>query len=295
MNTIGVIANHDKPEVARVLAKLVTWARDRGKKLITDEPLSAEASQARFTPAHSESLRARFDGCDLVLALGGDGTLLYAARIIAPLGVPVLPVNLGSLGFHTQVRPDELLPALDSFADGNRPTQNRVMLQAELVGPEVEGLPMQTPVLALNDVVVSRTAWGRMVHLRIHVNGRPASDLFADGLIIATPTGSSAYNYAARGPVLEPSLEAFILAAICPHRMNFSPIVLPATSALRLEFHPRKPTEEAHLLIDGWHCCSVSHEHSLNISRAPMYLRLVVFEDDFFEKLREKLAWGGLN
>jgi NAD+ kinase len=279
-----------------VLGRILSWAAPKGVEITSN--LDAGGSLEGEAPGRlpdDDSLRESFAGADVAVTLGGDGTLLYAAHVVAPLAIPVLSVHLGSLGFHTQVEPGNIIKCLDVVLAGEFRTEPRLLLQAELDGPGVSGDPTKPRImLALNDVVVSKSAWGRMVHLRICINGKPASDLFADGLVIATPTGSSAYNYAARGPVLEPSLEAIVVNSICPHRMNFSPLVLGPNTAITVEFHPRKSLEEAQLLVDGQAWCFVSHEEKLKISRAPMYLPLIVFEDTFFQRLREKLAWGGL-
>lgn len=288
MKRIAVIANYDKPEVRDVLGALRSWAAGKNAEVVTDEGRPAATTG---NAEELDALRGMFGGCELGVTLGGDGTLLYTARVLAPLEIPILAVNLGSLGFHMQVGPGQLVEALEAVAAGRHRIQPRVMLHVWI---EREG-KKSAPVFALNDVVVARAVWGRMVHLRLSVNGHAATDLFADGFVISTPTGSSAYNYAAGGPILTPSLEAFVMNAICPHRMNFSPVVISSSSVITIEFHPVKAAEEAHLIVDGWHWCGVSHGQTLNISRAPMYLPLIVFEDDFFEKLREKLAWGGLH
>lgn len=299
MKRIAVVANRDKPRAFIELEKIQQWAQDHGIDVATDLrelPGGDTPCAGGFILSNIHEIRQRYQGCDLAVTLGGDGTLLYGAHIFAPLGVPVLAANLGNLGFHAQIVPDEILTALDAVLAGDFRTEPRLLLQAQLQSAESE--PEQTRdgvTFALNDIVVSRSAWGKMVHLRLFANGQAISDLSADGLVVATPTGSSAYNYAARGPILEPDFEAIVLNAICPHRMNFSPLVVSANTEVVIAFHPRKPLEEAQLLVDGQPWCSVSHDEELKISRAPMYLPLIVFENNFFRKLREKLAWGGLS
>lgn len=297
---IAVIAHALKPEAATVLGQLQDWAEKNECEIVTNlaqgkEP-GHEISLAEEALLDDEEVKRRFQGAECVVTLGGDGTLLYAAHLVAPLGIPVLAVHLGSLGFHTQIEPSRLLTNLERFRKGDYRIEARMLLQVEVTphGGSLAQERQRGEMLALNDVVVSKSAWGRMVHLRIHVDERPASDLYADGLLVSTPTGSSAYNYAARGPVLEPQMEAIVLNAICPHRINFTPIVLSGNHQIRVEFHPRKPSEEAQLLVDGRPWGTVSHLDVLKIYKAPVYLRLIVNEDRFFEKLREKLAWGGL-
>lgn len=294
MKRIAVVANHEKEHVSEVVAQVRDWGARHGVEVVvafSDGSDKRPVPQLQFDPERMRELRAEFSGCDLALTLGGDGTLLVAAHAVAPLGIPVLSVNLGSLGFHTQVEPEGLAGALDLVATGEFRTEARLMLEARL---ERDGDGAPETALALNDLVVAKSAWGRMVHLRVGVDGVPATDVFGDGLVVSTPTGSSAYNYAARGPVLDPGLEAMLINVICPHGMSFSPVVLRPTSRVEVEFHPRKPLEEANVFVDGQPWSAVSHLDRLKISRAPMYLPLIVLADDFYTKLRTKLAWGGL-
>lgn len=296
---MAVVAHALKPRAMELLRDLQEWARHHGYDIVsnlatesTSEPERAIADTVTETDA---VVRQRFEGATWAVTLGGDGTILYAAHLVAPLGIPVLAVHLGSLGFHTQVEPEDLAAALDALDRGEFTVEKRMMLSVAREGdaPEQPSACAEG-MLALNDVVVSKSAWGRMVHLRIGVDGQPASDLYADAFLVATPTGSSAYNYAARGPVIEPGLEALVLNAICPHRLNFAPIVLGAHHVVTVDFHPSKPSEQAQLLVDGRPVCCVGHGERLKICKAPMYLGLIIFKDRFFEKLREKLAWGGL-
>jgi NAD+ kinase len=298
MKRIAIIANREKPGIAAALAATEAWAARNGVKL--DSNLSIQQEAQAGTSYHSpfgnvsmEDLRERFAGADLAITFGGDGTLLFGAQLVAPLGIPVLAVNLGSLGFHTQVLPENLEACLDTIKSGEFRTESRVLLQASVQNRDEEsGKPFR--VIALNDIVLTKSAWGHMIHVRLHINGHPVADVSADGLIISTPTGSTAYNLAAGGPVVSPGLEVIVVNAICPHRMRFSPLVLPANAEILLGFHKRKALEEAQVLSDGQTWRMVSDDDTLKISKAPVYLPLIVFKDDFFEKLRTKLHWGGL-
>jgi NAD+ kinase len=167
-----------------------------------------------------------------------------------------------------------------------------MMLQVELPASRQNSQP-QT-MLALNDVVISKSAWGHMVTLGITIDEQVVTDIAADALIISTPTGSSAYNYAAGGPVLYPDMDAFILNALCAHRMRASPLVVPGEARINVTLRQRRPGDSAQVLTDGqpWHF--IADKETLKISMAPMYLPLMVFENDFFGKLRNKLRWGGL-
>lgn len=296
LNRIAVLGNREKPGMQSALHEVEEWARSIGATVETNPARkkpskSSRSSEGPFGPSSIEQLQQQFAGADLIITLGGDGTLLFSAQVAAPLGIPVLSVNLGSLGFHTQVSPENLRSALQEVAQGSARIENRMLVQAVL--QTTDGTEVRRAI-ALNDVVVSKNAYGHVVHLRVRINGKPATDVSADGLLVATPTGSSAYNYAAGGPVLGPTLDALVLNAICPHRMYFSPIVIPADAELLVEFHPLKSIEEAQFLVDGQPCSTISRDQQLKISKAPMYLPLIVFDDDFYGKLREKLRWGGL-
>jgi len=304
LQKIAVIAHAHKLQAQVLLKEIESWADQHNYEVVTN--LAGEAPPADSENATGDSvlvpddkLIESFRDAAWAITLGGDGTILYAAHVVAPLHIPVLAVQLGNLGFHTQVEPKELKEALDAMHENRYRVENRMTLKVELLpsshdNGEALRLPRSNGILALNDVVVAKTAWGRMVHLRIHVDDEPASDLYADGFLVATPTGSSAYNYAARGPVVEPGMEAMVLNAICPHRINFSPLVLASHRTIRVAFHPRKQSEEAQLVVDGRVWCSVPQNLELKIYKAPVYLRLVVFENRFFARLRDKLAWGGL-
>ncbi|MBX7245729.1 MAG: NAD(+)/NADH kinase [Candidatus Sumerlaeaceae bacterium] len=301
MKRIAVIANPHKDGARSALEQVRAWARAHGVEALVNtdlQPLTENADGGTFDISRREELREAFAGADLAITLGGDGTLLYGAGVLGPLQLPMLSVNLGSLGFHTQAGPENLVHCLDAILAGGFRTEKRLLLETEILRAEPATSGEDVPegkMLALNDVVISKSAWGRMIHLRLSVNGQDVTDLSADALIVATPTGSSAYNYAANGPVLAPTLDAIVINAICPHRMVFAPLVLGADAELTVDFHQRKPLEVAQVLVDGQRWGSVLQAERLKISRAPMYLPLIVFHDDFFQKLRDKLAWGGLN
>lgn len=300
MKRLAVIANPHKTGAAEALEQLRAWAAQHGVQLssnLDENEGIAEPPARAFDAERRAALARRFAGCDAAVTLGGDGTLLYAVHIIGPLGIPVLPVNLGSLGFHTQATAATMLQCLTAVASGNFLTEPRLLLETTIEKPNGSTADNAAPsrLLALNDVVVSKRVWGRMVHLTVLVDGYTVSNVSADALLVATPTGSSAYNYAAGGPILAPSLEAIVLNAICPHRISFTPLVLSGNSVVRVRLQQRKPIELAQVLVDGQLWLDALDDETLKISRADVYLPLITFKDDFFRKLREKLAWGGLN
>ncbi len=292
---LGVLANLDKSGIEPIFEQVATWAVRNGYQVVsnTDGGFNARASDGSpFGVEGQAQLADKFSDAELLITMGGDGTLLYAAQLVAEAQIPVLSVNLGSLGFHTQVSPHNLEECLSLVSNGECEIENRMMLQASLPATQ-ESQPQQTK-LALNDVVVSKSAWGHMVTLGITIDEQVVTDIAADALIISTPTGSSAYNYAAGGPVLYPDMDAFIINALCAHRMRVSPLVVPGEASIEVSLRPRRAGDSAQILTDGQPWQIIADEEILKISMAPMYLPLMVFENDFFGKLRNKLRWGGL-
>ena len=289
LRRVGVLANLEKSGVKDAFARIQAWSSENGYEL-TANMLIAHEGPSLGNPFGVEAakLKQMFCNVDVLISLGGDGTLLFASELAAPAGVPVLSVNLGSLGFHTQVGPDDLGDCLNRMSSGNYVIEKRMMLQTSLEDSNAEAH------LALNDIVISKSAWGHMVTLRLSIDGAVLTDISADALIVSSPTGSSAYNYAAGGPVVYPAMDALILNALCAHRMRVTPVVVPPDSKLTVSLRPRRPEDFAQVLTDGqpWH--SMTDSETLKISRADVYLPLIVFENDFYGKLRDKLRWGGL-
>lgn len=287
---LGVLANLEKSGVREIYAEITAWAANHDVNVVSNEnfvPDKADLSVNPFGTDDTAQLIELYKDSDILVTLGGDGTLLYAAQLVAHDQIPVLSVNLGSLGFHTQVSPHNLQECLMYLLRESLQVEKRMLLQAEMTNDPPY-------VLAMNDMVIAKSAWGHMVTLRIGINGETVSDIAADALIVASPTGSSAYNYAAGGPVIYPSMEALILNALCTHRMQVSPLVIPGDAVIEVTLRPRRPDDSAQILNDGQPWRTIHDEETLKISRAPMYLPLIVFEDDFFGKLRDKLRWGDL-
>jgi NAD+ kinase len=294
---IALLANWEKQGVGALAEKLRYWAQQRGWVVVgnPEEPDTGSAPDSTATPfgtLSKDQLTDHYQDCSLMVTLGGDGTLLYGGQVAAPLSLPVLSVNLGSLGFHTQVGPETLIQALDTVAENRHRVEMRLMLESQVLSSQDQ--ERHSGVLSVNDVVVARHAWGHMVNVRVWINEALATDITADGVIISTPTGSSAYNFAAQGPVLHPSLETVVMTAVCPHRMRLTPLVMPADSVIEIQARSRRPGERCVVLADGQQWADIGPKETLKISRAPVYLRLIVFEDDFYGKLRDKLRWGGL-
>ena len=244
---------------------------------------------ARWPVVDREALAS---AADVVIAFGGDGTLLDAARAVANSGadVPLIGVNLGRLGFLTDIGRAEMTAALAALLAGRTRIESRLMLQATVTTPSA---PIGAARLALNDVVVTRGALSRMVEVEVKVDGQFVCDVKADGLIIASATGSTAYNLSAGGPIVHPSVDALLLTPIAPHTLTNRPVVLPADS--RIELHPTVTTHSDLLVtVDGQTGVPIEAESIVTIERAPRRLRLIhTSSRTHFDMLREKLKWGG--
>lgn len=289
---VAVLANLEKTGVRQAYDHVEKWAVASGRELVSnlDGKTSEPGVGSPFGFADPQTLADRYAGADILITMGGDGTLLYAAQVTGGGKIPVLSINLGSLGFHTQVSPHNLDSCLSHIGDGNFAVENRMILEAQVESP----LGGSKTTLALNDIVVAKSAWGHMVTLHIKADGETVSDVAADALIVCSPTGSSAYNYAAGGPVLYPNMDAIVLNALCAHRMRVSPVVIPGSCELEVTLKPRRTGDFAQVLNDGQPWQKIAEHVTLKISKASMYLPLIVFENDFYGKLREKLRWGGL-
>jgi len=288
VSAIGVIARPDLAEAAPALRELVAWLRRRGVEVVLEERTAVLADgsggKADWTLAPAREVAAQVDA---VVVLGGDGTLLGASQHIdRPL--PIVGVNFGSLGFLTEVTLAELYPTLESVLEGRYKYEERRMLRGLV---RREGHPDVTDD-ALNDVVVTKATLSRIIELDVSVDGLFVSTFRADGLIVSSPTGSTAYNLAAGGPILHPTLPATVLTPICPHMLTNRPLVVSDGSAIEVRL--RAPQDgEVHLTFDGQRGFPLRRQDSVKVTRSPRTLRLVTAPGrDYFEVLRTKLKWG---
>lgn len=282
VRTVGLISKPGSPTGAEVVPKLIAWLRDRGLHIRCD------GETAAYT--HGEEGMAREDvpeGCELVIVLGGDGTLLSAARSIGHREIPLFAVNLGGLGFLTAITKDELFAELERAMCGEHRVAKRKLLTTELV----RGGRVCANYDALNDAVLAKSEIARMIDLQAYVDEQFVADYKADGLIICTPTGSTAYSLAAGGPIIFPSVPAICLTPICPHMLTNRPVLVPETSVVRVV--SRAPNDNVFLSIDGQIGCAVeegdvivcrSSQFALHLIRPPRAM--------FFDVLRQKLKWG---
>ncbi len=282
IKTVGIISKPAVPAGGDVVPNLISWLQARSIQVRYDERTAHYARRSDGLP------RAEVpEGCDLVIVLGGDGTLLAAARAIGKREIPLFAVNLGGLGFLTAITIDELYPELERALRGEHRIGRRKLLHAEVrrAGEIVSRFE------ALNDVVLTKATIARMIDLDTYVDRQCVCAYKADGLIVSTPTGSTAYSLSAGGPIIFPSVPAICLTPICPHMLTYRPVLVPETSVV--EVHCRSEDDNVYLTIDGQigeplkkddAVVCRSSEYALNLIRPPRMM--------FFDVLRQKLKWG---
>jgi NAD+ kinase len=280
---VGIVAKPRKEELPAIVPKLAEWLRGRKTEVLFD-PIAAASCLPAQKETKPEEMAARVD---LLIVLGGDGTLLAAARQFTEREVPILAVNLGGMGFLTSVTLDETFPLLEIVFAGKHRLSPRMMLQAEVH----RGGKAILHERALNDAVMTKTAMSRILDFDVTVDGLPLGRYRADGLIVSTPTGSTAYSLAAGGPILFPVLQAFLLTPICPHMLTNRPLVLPDSVRLEIDFSALE--EQAYLTLDGQVGLELERNDRVTISRSPHRVMLVrPQEQTYFKVLRNKLRWG---
>ena len=288
IRTAALIARHTLPEALAALTDAAAWLGVHNCTPVIEE---ASARQARLETRWPTVPRARIGvGADVVLTFGGDGTLLGAASAVAQSAVdtPVLGINLGRLGFLTEVSRAELVPALEALIAGRFHLESRLLISGEV---ERDGQTSASH-LALNDIVVTRGAFSRMIEVDVTIAKQSVWRVQADGLIIATATGSTAYNLSAGGPIVHPEVDALVLTPIAPHTLTNRPLVLPATT--RVTLRPDiAPQADVVLTFDGQYGVPLVAHDAVHVVRAPRVLRLVrISSRTHFDMLREKLKWG---
>jgi len=275
---VGLVIKPHAPDIKNILQELIRYLEKRGIVCVL-EGLAADKLKREKGIAR-EDLPGKVD---LVVVLGGDGTLLSIAHLAAQKSVPVLGVNLGSLGFLTEVPLNEMFLTLDSFFKGNQEIiSSRRLLRAKFKGKTY---------YCLNDVVINKGALARMIQFIIWINDKEIAILRSDGLIISTPTGSTAYSLAAGGPIIKPYIPAIILAPICPHTLSFRPMVISSNSKIKVKL--LTAGEEVYLTLDGQRGDLLVKNDIVNIEEAPFELQLISSpKRNFFDLLKEKLGWG---
>jgi NAD+ kinase len=287
---VGIVAKANLRAATSHLSDIADWLTARGVEAVFDPAtaslLPATAPRTRTTASKSDLARE----VHMVLVLGGDGTLLSMADCIGEAGsaIPILGVNFGSLGFLTEVTLPELYPSLQAALDGRAPIEQRLMLAATTTR---EGQVFARSI-ALNDAVVTKAARSRMIDLSVMVGEEFVTRVKADGLIIATPTGSTAYNLAAGGPIVQPNVDALVLTPIAPHTLTNRPVVIPAASAVRVQPNMEE-RDEVFVTFDGQAGFQLRAGDEITVCRSRSVLRLIKPSTrSYFEVLRTKLKWG---
>ncbi|MDE3169782.1 MAG: NAD(+)/NADH kinase [Acidobacteriota bacterium] len=279
----GIISKPIRERICEVVPPLLQWLLARKVDVLFDQETRGCVGFGPEGMAR-EAMAAKID---LAIVLGGDGTLLSAARALAGHDVPILPVNLGGLGFLTSVTLDELYPLLEETIAGNYRTSVRIMLDAE-VRSNGASAGRQS---ALNDAVANKGALARMLDFDVYVDQDRVGRYRADGLIVATPTGSTGYSLAAGGPIIDPELDAFVVTPICPHMLTNRPLVIPGTARIDLDFAAAE--EPVYVTLDGQTGFQLKANDRVTITKSEKRVTLVRAPDKtYFEILRSKLRWG---
>lgn len=273
MKTYGLIYNQHRPGAERMVRELVAWLKSRGIRPLAESGL--EDLQAA-TAGGAEVAR----DCDLVLVLGGDGTMLRAVRLMDDQQKPVLGINLGSLGFLTEISQDRTYQSLEQVIRGQYRVEQRAIIRAEYGGQTHH---------ALNDFDIRVPT--RLVELTVSIDGELVSRYFADGLLVATPTGSTAYSLSAGGPVVDPDMDAYVITPVCPHTLSLRPMIVSMDKTIAVNVQGKN--EEAVMVADGQTVARLNDNRPLTISRADRRALLVKPDSSsFYNLLRTKLKWG---
>jgi NAD+ kinase len=289
LNRVGVVARRDLQAGSGVLAEIAGWLQAHGIQAVFDTDTAVLAGVPKEWPIATRDDLPKH--VDFMVVLGGDGTLLGMANRIASSGadIPILGINFGSLGFLTEITLDEVLAALASVAAGTSPIDERMMLRGRTMR---SGQPFEERN-ALNDIVVNRGSLSRIIDMSISIGGQFVTNVRADGLIVTTPTGSTAYNLAAGGPIVHPDVDALVLTPIAPHTLSYRPIVIPSGSEIRIKPLIGSDTDEIYATYDGQHGTRLHPGDEVIVERTERRLKLVRSSSrTYFEVLRAKLKWG---
>jgi NAD+ kinase len=280
---IGIISRPRGSNLAVVIPPLLDWLKARKLEIYYDtETAGALPDKSKGLPREDVAEKS-----ELLLVLGGDGTLLAAAKVAAPLGIPLLPINMGSLGFLTSFKAEELYSALEDTLACRLPLSERAMLDVELIR---DGRVIERQTVA-NEAVVNKGTLARMIDLELIIDNEFVARYRVDGLIVATPTGSTAYSLSAGGPIVHPSVESWIITPICPHTLSDRPVVIRDSSTI--DVHLSAGTESVFLTLDGQTGIPMNHSDRVHITRSNERLKLIQpVKKSYFEILHSKLKWG---
>jgi NAD+ kinase len=289
LSRVGVVARRDLKGAASVLAEIAGWLQAHGIEAMFDSDTALLAGVPKdFPVATRDDLPGHVD---LIVVLGGDGSLLGMANRITRAGVdiPILGINFGSLGFLTEVTLEEIHPALEAALDGTAPVEERMTLHGQVLrdGSAVDDR------LAVNDIVVNRGSLSRIIDMSITIDGQPVTHVRADGLIVTTPTGSTAYNLAAGGPIVHPAVDALVVTPIAPHTLTYRPIVIPGSSEVRIKPLIDSSNDELYATFDGQHGVPLMSGDEIVMKKGAQRIKLMrASSRSYFDVLRQKLKWG---
>ncbi len=281
MKKIGIICKKGRLEPQEILKELLPWLRQNGYESFVDIETASALNIKGYSRDDIPSI------VDVILVLGGDGTMLSVSRLVAGKGVPILGINLGSMGFITEINRDEIYSVVDKILTNGCAVEERLMLTAAVhrAGERI------TEHTVLNDVVINKGALARIIDLETFINDTYVTTFKADGLIISSPTGSTAYSLSAGGPIVYPTLDSIVLTPICSHTLTNRPIVLPDDA--RIEITLKAMSEDVYLTLDGQVGVSLRMGDTIEINKSPFKTRLLIpCERDYFKILRTKLKWG---
>lgn len=284
MNRLGIIAKAHNPKAKEVVEPLVAWLKERQREVFLDQD-TARLISDRY-PAHKKSEIPSLT--EAIVVLGGDGTMLSVARLVADRDVPILGVNLGGLGFLTETTLEQLYPALEGLLAGNYEVSERMMLTTHIhrQGERIAEYSV------LNDVVINKGALARIIEMATYIDKEYINTYRADGLIISTPVGSTAYNLSAGGPILFPTMQAIVVSPICPHTLTNRPLVIPDHCKIEVEL--MSENEDVLLTLDGQVGFALRYKDIVEIRKAKFNIKLIQFPPwNFYHTLRAKLKWGG--
>lgn len=289
ISRVGVVARRELKGASSVLAEIAGWLQAHGIQTMFDTDTAVVAGVPKDFPIASRDDLPKH--VDLIVVLGGDGSLLGMANRIARAGVdiPILGINFGSLGFLTEVTLDQIEPALEGAVDGTAPIEERMTLRGRVMRA---GEPVDDR-LAINDIVVNRGSLSRIIDMSITIDGQLVTHVRADGIVVTTPTGSTAYNLAAGGPIVHPAVDALVVTPIAPHTLTYRPIVIPGASEVRIKPLIEGSSDELYATFDGQHGVPLISGDEIVMAKASEKLRLMRSSSrNYFDVLRQKLKWG---
>lgn len=283
MNRLGIVINKEKENVFRLARDIIVWLEEKGCQVYLNYEECEILGRKDLCYPQGEFC----EKVDCILVLGGDGTLLNTARILAPSGIPLFGVNFGQLGFLTEVEIADVIPSLEKLLAGQYTIEERMMLEA-VVSRDGQVI---NKYICLNDVVIAKGAFSRLIYMETYINEEYVETYPADGLILSTPTGSTAYSLSAGGPLVEPNLELMLITPICPHTLYARPMVVSSEETIKARLISSQA--EVMLTLDGQHGISIKEGDEITVKKATCKARfLKLRQRTFFEVVREKMKEG---